>query len=151
MVTEKIQSWSARLVGPLVVAAVIGLVGGGIFLRDAVLTLRTEVAYLKAEAEEGDRFTAAQGKGHDSRIKILEADTSTHEERLDNHSRLQEHEGAHRRMNDQQRQIDIIAGQWRDHTSGTSGRINRLEQLEKTIDKMWKVINDHFMAVRQEE
>jgi len=147
MVTEKIQSWSARIVGPLVVATIIGLVGGGIFLRDAVLKLRTEVAYLKAEAEEGERFTLSMGKSHDSRIKIIEAETSTHEERLDNHVRLQEHEGADRRMREIERRVAIVAGQWRNHTSGTSGRVNRLENLEKTVDKMWAVINSKLSLV----
>ena len=150
MVTEKIQSLSARVIGPLVVASILGLGWGWIDLWRTADKLSSDIKYLKAEAEEGDRFTLAMGKGHDARIKVLEAETSTHEERLDNHSRLQEHEGAHRRMNDQQRQIDIIAGQWRDHTSGTSGRINRLDQLEKTIDKMWNVINSHFATAREE-
>ena len=150
MVTEKIQSWSARIIGPLVVASVLGLGWGWINLWRISDKLSADIEYLKAEADEGKRFTLAMGLALTSRVKTLEAETSTHEERLDNHSRLQEHEGAHRRMNDQQRQIDIIAGQWRDHTSGTSGRINRLEQLEKTIDKMWNVINSHFATAREE-
>ena len=86
MVTQIAQTWAPRIVGPLVVATILGLVASGIGMWNSVNELRAEVVFLKKEMEKGGRFTKLEGKWHNTRINKLEESVTRHHQSDEGHS-----------------------------------------------------------------
>ena len=86
MVTQIAQTWAPRIVGPLVVATILGLVASGIGMWNSVNALRAEVDFLNKEMKEGGRFTKLEGKWHNTRINKLEESVTHHHQSDEGHS-----------------------------------------------------------------
>ena len=76
------------------------------------------------------------------RFAPVETQVTSHEGRIDNHLGIQEHKGAARKMAEHDRRLDAVETDTskalediHEHTSGTSGRVNRIETLEHRADE----------------
>lgn len=69
-------------------------------------------------------------------VRNLEAESVIYGRQINNHAQVQEHEGANRRLKSLTKRVDEIHGKIFEHTSGSSGRINRLKNLEDRMNKL---------------
>lgn len=134
------SDWIKQIAGTLVVAAIIGAftLGGSAWIN--LIRYDDRIFELEKQAGEGKRFTKEEGIAFNTRIKLLEASRVGHEERLDNHVNLQEHQGADRRLKTLNLRLNAASKLIFDHTKGTSGRIYQLNNLERRVEKLEKDI-----------
>ena len=122
---------SQRIIGSLVVAALMGLVLGFIAVRDTVRDHTIQLRSLVSDQGRGERFTALDGKRLERQININTGKLSDNRSR--EHDKINFLEDKYKHLDDavNRAQTDINA-----HTLGSSGRIIRLKVIEKRLDKI---------------
>jgi len=81
------QTLAQRIIGPLVVASLMGLGMGWLGIRDAVRTHTVQLESLITDQNKGKRFTWDDGQRHERQINLckrkLDARESREHERID--------------------------------------------------------------------
>lgn len=108
---EQVASWAQKIIGPLVVAAILGIFGAGLFTRDAVHSLNSRVSDLEewSEETEGNRYKKSDGileqitretadKAHRAEMKALREENIRLWTSIRKHLERGEHQGADYRL-----------------------------------------------------